>query len=126
MRYVLTAALIIVGIIHLLPLAGVPGADRLQFLYGISLTDSSQILLMRHRAILFGMLGSFFVVSVFVPTLHLSALILGTVSVISFLVLANMGGPVTPSIARVVAADWVALAALVAGFVAYAILRQRS
>lgn len=125
MRYVLTAALIIVGIIHLLPVAGVLGPDRLQSLYGLSLTDPNLILLMRHRAVLFGLLGGFLVVAAFVPALQLSALILGLVSVSSFLALSLADFRVNTSIARVVTADWLALAALIVGFVAYALTRQR-
>lgn len=125
MRYVLTAALVIVGIIHLLPLVGVLGSDRLQSLYGVSLTDPNLVLLMRHRAVLFGILGAFFVFSAFVPALQLSALILGTLSVISFLTLAAMSDQTNLSVARIVTADWVAFAALVAGLAAYALLRQR-
>ena len=99
MTYLLGAALIIVGVIHLLPLVGVLGPARLQALYGITLTDPTLVLLMRHRAILFGLLGAFLVVAAFVPTLQLSALILGATSAMSFLVLARKGGPYNPRIA---------------------------
>ena len=87
MRYLISFLFIIVGIIHLLPLAGVLGPDRLQSLYGVALTDPSLILLMRHRAVLFGILGAFIVFSAFHPALQLSALVLGGVSVVSFLTL---------------------------------------
>ena len=124
MRYVLMVALVVVGIIHLLPLAGVAGPERLLALYGVELSDPDLVLLMRHRAVLFGILGGFLVLSAFVPALQPSALMMGFTSVASFLGLALTGGPVSPAIARIVAADWVALGALVVGFVAYACLRQ--
>ena len=41
MRHLVTAALLVVGVIHLLPLAGVLGAERLNQLYGID--DANQI-----------------------------------------------------------------------------------
>ena len=125
MRYLMTAVLILVGIIHLLPLAGVSGAERIQSLYGVTLGDPNVVILMRHRAVLFGLLGTFFIVAAFVPALQLSALILGTISVISFLLLAWSTGGYNASIARVVTADWIALALLLVGFVAYALLRRR-
>jgi len=122
-NYVLAAALIVVGIIHLLPIAGALGPTRLQALYGVTLADPTLVLLMRHRAILFGLLGAFLVIAAFVPALQLSALILGSVSALSFLALASKGGPYHRSIARIVAADWIAVTASLVGFVAYALQR---
>ncbi len=126
MNYLLSAALIVVGVIHLLPMAGVLGPARLQAMYGVALDDPNLILLMRHRAVLFGILGGFIVTAAFVPALRLSALTLGTTSAAAFLVLAATGGPYTAGIARIVAADWIALAASAAGFVAYALLPHQA
>ena len=65
MRHLVTAALLIVGVIHLLPLAGVLGAERLNQLYGIDASEPNLAVLMRHRAVLFGLLGGFFVLAAF-------------------------------------------------------------
>jgi len=119
MRHVVTAALIVVGIIHLLPLSGVLGADRLQALYGIAVDEPNLAILMRHRAVLFGLLGGFFVLAAFVPSMQLSALVLGFMSVVSFLLLAWMTGGYNANVARVVMVDVVALVALVVGVVGY-------
>ena len=59
MEKVATGLLVLVGIIHLLPVAGVLGVDRLAALYGIALSEPNIEILMRHRAILFGLLGLF-------------------------------------------------------------------
>jgi hypothetical protein len=61
MRFILPAMLLIVGIIHLLPLSGVLSAHRLQILYGIVIEDPNLEILMRHRAVLFGLLGAFLI-----------------------------------------------------------------
>ena len=124
MRQILSLCLIIVGIIHLLPLAGVLGVERLQALYGVSLSDPNLVLLMRHRAVLFGIVGAFCLLAAFWPALQWVALVVATISVVSFLALAAISGPLNASVGRVVVADWVALAALLLGFVAFVLSRR--
>ncbi len=116
MRYIISIALIVVGIIHLLPLSGVLGADRLASLYGVAFEDPNAVILMRHRAVLLGLLGVYFVAAAFLPSLQISAFIAGFVSVVSFLLLAWSVGQYNGSIAKVIAVDLVALAFLVVGF----------
>jgi hypothetical protein len=119
MRYLVSAMLTVVGIIHLLPLTGVLGVPRLQSLYGVTIVDLNLEILMRHRAVLFGILGAFLIYAAFRPSLQLAALIAGAVSVISFLVIASMVGGYNAGIARVVTADIVAVVCLLIGVFAY-------
>jgi drug/metabolite transporter superfamily protein YnfA len=111
--------LTVVGIIHLLPLTGVLGVSRLQALYGVTIDDPNLEILMRHRAVLFGILGAFLIYAAFRPGLQLAALIAGAVSVISFLVIAGMVNGYNTGIARVVTADIVAVVCLMIGAFAY-------
>jgi hypothetical protein len=74
---------------------------------------------MRHRAVLFGMLGAFLIYAAFRPGVQLAALIAGAVSVISFLVIAGMVGGYNTAIARVVTADVVAVVCLAIAAFAY-------
>ena len=113
MKYLIAAMLIIVGVIHLLPLSGVLGAEQLSRLYGLSFADNNHAILMRHRAVLFGMLGMLLVVAAFRPTLQPLALIAGFISVISFLWLAWSAGAYSAHIARVFNADAIALGCLI-------------
>ena len=115
MKYVVAASLLVVGVIHLLPLAGVLGAERVAALYNVSIQDPNLAILMRHRAVLFGLLGGFLVAAAFLPALQTAAFIAGFVSVVSFLALAWSTAGYNAAIGRVVAADLVALACLVAG-----------
>ena len=119
MRYILSVMLSVVGIIHLLPLTGVLSVSRLQALYGVTITDPNLEILMRHRAVLFGILGAFLIYAALRPGLQLAALIAGAVSVVSFLVIAGMIGGYNTGITRVVTADIVAVVCLMIGAFAY-------
>jgi hypothetical protein len=119
MRYLVSASLILVGFIHLLPLSGLLGAERLAALYGLDFSEPNLSILMRHRAVLFGLLGAFLVFAAFRPSLQPLAFIAAFVSVLSFLLLAWSSGDYNPQVGRVVTADLVALVALVIGAAAY-------
>jgi hypothetical protein len=117
--------LLVVAVIHLLPVAGVLGSERLATLYGISFSEPNLAILMRHRAVLFGLLGLFFLVAAFRPALQPVAFGAGLVSVLSFLWLAWSVGSYNAQVARVFAADVIALACLVVGVAAYAYVQRR-
>jgi hypothetical protein len=119
MRHLISATLLVASVIHLLPLSGVLGSDRLTALYGLPFNDPNLQIVMRHRAVLFGLLGAFLLYAAFQPLVQLLAFIAGFVSVVSFLWLAGSVGGHNAQIARVVTADWVALACLVIGFGAW-------
>ena len=121
MRFIIPAMLVAVGIIHILPLSGVLSATRLFDLYGISFDDPNLEILMRHRAVLFGLLGMFLLSSAFLPNLQLAALITGFVSVVSFLYLAYSVGGYNDQVNRIFTADNAALVCLLVGSIAYAI-----
>jgi hypothetical protein len=126
MKHVVTATLLIVGVIHLLPLSGVLSADRVAQLYGVGIQDPNLAILMRHRAVLFGLLGAFLLVAAFVPALQTAAFVAGFASVASFLGLAWSTGDYNASIGRVVAADVLALACLLIGAAVAVWSRSRS
>jgi hypothetical protein len=119
MRYVVPVVLVLVAIVHALPLLGVTGGARLASLYGITPMDASLEILMRHRAVLFGLLSALLAYAAFKPELHGLALLGATVSVISFLALALMTGGYNDAVATVVKVDVVAAVLLVAGWVAH-------
>lgn len=112
------AALVLVAVIHLLPLPGVLGADTLTRLYGIPVEGADLALLLRHRAVLFGLLGAGLIAAVFLPAWRPAAYVAAFVSVVSFLVLAALEAPSNPAITRVVIADVIALGLLAVGLVA--------
>ncbi len=124
MRYLVSAMLVVVGIIHLLPVSGVMGAERLSALYGLRFDEPNLAILMRHRAMLFGLLGLFLVAAAFRPNLQGIALVAGFPSVLSFLYLAWSVGSYNAQIGRVFLADIVALVCLVIGTAAFLYARR--
>jgi len=111
------ASLIVAGIIHLVPITGVLGADRLAALYGLPIADPNLVILMRHRAVLFGLLGAFMVYAAFRPALQILAFVAGFLSVLSFFWIAWSVGGYNDSISRIVTGDVVAFVSLVIGLI---------
>ena len=126
MRHLSSVTLVIVGVIHLLPLSGVLGPAQLLSLYGIAFGDPDAVILMRHRAVLFGLVGLFLVYAAFRPAFQPAAFAGGVVSVVSFLWLAGVTGGYNASLNRVIVVDWLALTLLVVGIAGKAYFRGRS
>jgi hypothetical protein len=124
MRWLVPAVLLGVGAVHLLPLAGVLGGERLTALYGVRADDPNLALLLRHRAVLFGLLGAFMVAAAWRPAWRSAALVAGAVSVLSFLALSLRVGDVNAALSRVVLVDVVAAAALALAALLQAVQRR--
>jgi hypothetical protein len=110
--------LVVAAVIHLLPVAGLLGRDALRRLYGRSFEDPDLEIMMRHRAVLFGLLGALLLYAAAEPRVRGLAYGAGLVSAVSFLVLALSVGGYGEAMRRVVVADVVAVVALIAGAIA--------
>ncbi len=106
------AVLLAVGLLHLLPVVGVLGPAQLQRLYGVEVDTPDLTLLLRHRAVLFGIVGGLLISATVVRAWEMPALVVAFVSVGSFLVLAPPAGTTHPAVRRVIVADQVAFVAL--------------
>ena len=118
MKYVSITALLIAGIIHLLPVPGVLGVANLGRLYGITVSDPNTAILLQHRALLFGILGMLMLLAIPFPHLRVTALLVGLVSATSFVVVAIWVGNYGVEINRIVIADVIAAILLAAGLAA--------
>ena len=108
----ITLMLLIVAAIHLVPITGFFGAERLSALYGIEIEGPDLAILMRHRAVLFGILGAFFTYAAFTPALQPLAFVAAGVSLAAFFYLALTTDGCGPPIRKLVVADIVAAIAL--------------
>lgn len=113
MNYLVAALLVIVGLIHLGPITGVLGAERLTALYGLNFNEPNLLILMRSRAVLFGMLGALILASVAIPSLRAIAIGAAFVNVVSFIAIAWSVGDYNDAIRKIVMADVLAFVLLV-------------
>ncbi len=104
--------LLVAGVIHLLPLVGLRGSAALGELYGFEVSDPNLLIVMQHRALLFGLLGALLVAAAFVHRLQALAIGAGLISAGGFIVIAFLVGDYDPAIRRVVVADVVAVGCL--------------
>lgn len=103
--------LALAGAIHLMPLPGLLGAAMLERLYGVPLDDPGLLLLLRHRAVLFGLLGAGLLIAIARRAWRGPMILAGLTSAGTFLLLAwplVLGA----ALQRVVMADGVALLGL--------------
>jgi len=98
-----------VGLIHLLPVVGVTGAKSLDKLYGTQISDANLLILMRHRAVLFGLIGALLIAAAFVPDIQLAAIAVGLISLLSFILIAQSTRNYNKKIGQVMRIDIVAL-----------------
>ncbi|MDQ3264407.1 MAG: phosphopantetheine adenylyltransferase [Myxococcota bacterium] len=122
---VIAVLFVLVGLINLVPVVGVGSAQRLQRLYGVWVAEPDLLLLMRHRAVLLGLVGGLLLVAAFQESLRPAASWVGLISMLSFVVLGWGQRAHNPLIARVVAADLVASALLVGALVLAWISQRR-
>lgn len=111
----IAAALVISALIHFAPLPGLLGGAALQGFYGLpAIPDPATELLLRHRAVMFALMGALLLVAIARPALRVAAVWLVLVSDIAFAVL-WLGGEGLPDPLRGVAmGDGVSIVALVA------------
>lgn len=116
--HAVSGLLILVGLINLVPAVGVIAPMRLGALYGIAPETPDLLLLLRHRALLFALLGGFIVLAAFRPALQPLAFVAALVSMGGFLLLAA-GNAHGEAIARIVRADLAGLALLALAIALY-------
>jgi hypothetical protein len=117
MKTLSTTLIVLAGLVNLAPVIGVLSASRLQSLYGLAFEDADLLILMRHRAILLGIVGCLLVTSAFRPPLRPAAFAAGLVSMLSFVLIAWFVGNHNAELARVATIDLAASAALVGAVV---------
>jgi hypothetical protein len=118
------ASLFLLSLIHLGPLVGVLGVARVEALYGIDIASPDLEPLLRHRAVLFGMVGAVMLASVWRARWRSLAFGLAFANLASFLALSWQVGDVSAELGRVGIVDAVGLAILSLGVAAHVVARD--
>ena len=112
-QHLITGLYLIVGLINFAPLMGVLGQDQLSALYQIPEQSKDMLLLLQHRAVLFGIIGGFIMLSAFQPKHRLAASIMGLISMLSFILLYHLLEPLNSSLTKVYWIDVIASGMLI-------------
>lgn len=112
MEYFTKAVLVFVSIIHLLPGLGVLGGERLLTLYGVSPDEPNLQILLRHRAVLFAILGAGLTWSIFDPAWRPAMIAASMISLVTFLMFVLPEGNANAALKRAAYIDIVAVVGL--------------
>jgi hypothetical protein len=97
--------LIFVGLMNFIPIIGVISAEQLTELYGVSIDSADLETLLRHRAVMLGLVGGFLLLAAFRPSLRMPAVSIGLVSMVTFVFLSYTTGDVGAEINKIAIAD---------------------
>lgn len=126
MKRIIQGALILAGLIHILPVIGVLGGHQLTSMYAIPFTDPNLLILMRHRAVMLGLLGGLALYAAFHPPIQRIGIAAGTVSLGSIVALGWLIGGYNQALSSVILADSIAVVCfLVAGTLSVIEARRR-
>lgn len=116
MRHLATILFLFAGLVNFLPVVGLLGAAKLEALYGVPIADQGLLLLLRHRSVLFGLLGGLLIFAAFRIEWRALATVAGMVSMVTYLLLAWPPTAHGAAIQKVFWADAVAVVTLLAGY----------
>ena len=102
-------AFAVVGAIHLMPVAPVFLPETLSRLYGIAPTDSTLLVLMRHRALLLALVGILCLWASWAPGVRPAALLAAAINIVGFLGFYAFYGNPAGALRTIAIADLIAL-----------------
>jgi len=94
--------------------------NKISHSYGIEMPSSNYELLLRHRAVLFGIIGGIMIFSAITKKNYSMAVCIGLISMISFIVLYKLtNGTINDELNKVMKIDIVGIIILLVGFALY-------
>lgn len=105
MPKVISVLLLITGLINFLPVIGVLSSDQINGLYGLVIDNRDLMILLRHRALLFGIIGGFVIYSAFKRQYQLASILMMLVSMLGFLFILHIEGSSNYALAKIALID---------------------
>ena len=121
MTYLAAAGFLFLALLHLPPAMAAVVPGMIERLYGADAAASGLGILLRHRAVMFGLIVVACAVAAAWPPARAAALVLAAWSLLGFLVVYWLGGHPAGALQRLAVFDLAALPVL--AFLAYALLR---
>ncbi|MEO9805230.1 MAG: hypothetical protein ABJF04_18375 [Reichenbachiella sp.] len=116
--------LFLAGVVNFIPSLLTFFPERISKSYGIILAGADLELLLRHRAIMFGIIGGLMIYSALKKKYYAMAVSVGLISMVSFLILYFLIGGVNQELGKVMQIDAGATLLLIIGFALFKI-RQK-
>ncbi len=113
--------LFITGAINVLPAILVFSSEKLSKSYGIEIPNPNFELLLRHRAVLFGIVGGLMLYAAILKKHYFLSVTVGLVSMVSFIVLYFSLEGINQNLEKVMRIDFIATALLIIVFAVYKI-----
>ena len=119
METIFRISLFIAGGINLLPsiLAFLP--QKISKSYGIEIPNVNFELLLRHRAVLFGIVGGLMIYSAISKKIYSTSVTVGLISMISFIILYFLMDGINDELGKVMKIDLVGIVILIVGFLLF-------
>ena len=124
MRYFILFTYLLAAAINLAPAIGIFSNDVLGQLYGVEVTSAELSLLLRHRAVLFALVGGLLLAAAFQSRLRSQAGIVGLISMLSFIVLFIVTGADNERLLRIALIDGVVVSLFIPGFILHLLKRD--
>ena len=112
MRRLWILFVLVAAAIDTAPVLGAVSPERMSARYGVALEDPNLEILMRHRAVLFGIVGGLLFACIFHPPLRLAAYATNFTSMAAFVVVTLLVGDYSAEIRSILLVDLVGLASL--------------
>ena len=117
MELLLRICLFLTGMLNLLPAVLAFAPHKIRSSYGIDLPDANYELLLRHRAVLFGIVGGIMLVAAIARKGYFTAVLIGLTSMVSFIVLYYVvDGSINSELTKIMQIDIVGVLILVVGY----------
>ena len=112
-HWIYLICLFLVGVINVLPVLGLFSIEQLQQTYDIRLTDPNLVILLRHRALMFGIIGGLVFYSLWKPHLRDATLIAAAISMLGFLLVLAYEGDFNEALIRIASFDLAGIICLI-------------